>query len=76
MPLEQLFYIAQILAAVGVILSLGFIGVQIKANTAALERSQHNSTTAQWTVIRMAVVEHREIAQLRTARDSNWWRSA
>ena len=47
MPLEQLFYIAQILAAVGVILSLGFIGVQIKANTAALERSQHNSTTAQ-----------------------------
>lgn len=56
MTLEQLFYFAQILAA--------------------LERSEHNSTTAQWTVIRMAVVEHREIARLRTARDSNWWRSA
>jgi hypothetical protein len=67
MTLEQIFYLAQIVAAVGVILSLGFIGVQIKANTAALERSEHNSTMAQWTVIRMAVVEHREIAQLMTA---------
>ena len=67
MTLEQIFYLAQILAAVGVIVSLGFIGVQIKANTAALQRSEHNSTMAQWTVIRMAVVEHRELAQLMTA---------
>ena len=67
MTLEQIFFLAQIVAAVGVIVSLGFIGVQIKANTAALERGEHNSTMAQWTVIRMAVVEHRDIAELMTA---------
>jgi hypothetical protein len=29
MPLEQVFYVAQIVAAAGVILSLGFVGIQI-----------------------------------------------
>ena len=67
MTLEQIFYIAQILAAVGVIVSLGFIGMEIKANTAALQRTEHNSTMSQWTVIRMAIVEHRDIAELMTS---------
>jgi len=67
MTLEQIFYVAQILAAVGVIVSLGFIGVQIKANTAALQRNEHNSTMSQWTVVRMAIVENRDIAELMTA---------
>ncbi len=66
MTLEQVFYLAQIVAAVGVILSLGFIGLQIKGNTAALQRAEHNSTMSQWTVIRMAMVEHRDIAELMT----------
>jgi hypothetical protein len=63
MTLEQAFCLAQIVAAVGVIVSLGFIAVQIRANTAALQRSEHNSTMAQWTVIRMAIAEHRDIAE-------------
>ncbi len=67
MTLEELFYLAQIIASVGVIVSLGFIAVQIKANTAALQRSEHNSTMAQWTVIRMAVARNRDIAELMTA---------
>lgn len=67
MTLEQLFYFAQIVASVGVIASLGFIAVQIRANTAALQRSEHNSTMAQWTVIRMAVAQNRDIAELMTA---------
>jgi hypothetical protein len=67
MTLEQLFYLAQIVASVGVIASLGFIGMQIRANTAALQRSEHNSTMAQWTVIRMAIAQHRDIAELMTA---------
>jgi hypothetical protein len=67
MTLEQLFYLAQIVASVGVIASLGFIAVQIRANTAALQRSEHNSTMAQWTVIRMAVAQNRDIAELMTA---------
>lgn len=67
MTLEQSFYLAQIVASVGVIVSLGFIAQQIRANTAALQRSEHNSTMAQWTVIRMAVVRDRGIAELMTA---------
>ena len=67
MTLEQVFYLAQIVASVGVIVSLGFIGVQIRANTAALQRSEHNSTMTQWTVIRMAIAQHRDIAELMTA---------
>ncbi len=66
MTLEQIFYIAQILAAVGVIVSLAFIGLEIKANTAALQRNEHNSTMSQWTVIRMTIVKHRDIAELMT----------
>jgi len=67
MTLEQWFYLAQIAAAVGVVASLAFIGVQIKANTIALQRSEHNSTMAQWTVIRMAIVENRDLAQMMCA---------
>ena len=67
MTLENSFYLAQIVASVGVIVSLGFIGVQIRANTAALQRSEHNSTMAQWTVIRMAIARNRDIAVLMTA---------
>lgn len=67
MTLEQVFYLAQIVAAVGVIASLGFIGLQIKANMPALQRGEHNSTMTQWTVIRMAIVQPREVAELMTA---------
>ena len=67
LTLEEIFYLSQIVASVGVIVSLGFIAVQIRANTAELQRSEHNSTMAQWTVIRMAIAQHREIAALMTA---------
>lgn len=67
MSLEQIFYITQIVASVGVLLSMVFIGLQIRQNTSALYRNEHNSTMAQWTVIRMAVAEHRELAEFMTA---------
>jgi len=67
MTLEELFYLAQIIASIGVIVSLGFIAAQIQANTAALQRSEHNSTMTQWTVIRMAIAQQRDIARLMTA---------
>ena len=50
MSFEQLSYLAQIVASVGVIVSLIFVGLQIKHNTGALQRNEHNSTMAQWTV--------------------------
>ena len=66
MPFEQLSYLAQIVASVGVIASLIFVGLQIKHNTGALQRNEHNSTMAQWTVIRQAIAGNRDIAELMT----------
>ena len=67
MSLEQLAYVAQIAGSVGAIVSLVFVGLQIRANTAALQRNEHNSTMAQWTVIRMTIARNRDIAELTTA---------
>ena len=67
MSLEQWSSLAQIIASVGVIVSLIFVGLQIKHNTGALQRDEHNSTMAQWTVIRQAIAENRDIAELMTA---------
>src|ERR1043166_3540341 len=59
--------ISQLVAAVGVVLSLLFVGLQIKQNTRALQRTEHNSTMEQWTVIRQAIAQNRDIAELMTA---------
>src|SRR5436190_4763487 len=67
MSFEQLSYLAQIVASVGVISSLIFVGLQIKHNTGALQRDEHNSTMAQWTVLRLAIAGNRDIAELMTA---------
>jgi hypothetical protein len=67
MSFEKLSYLAQIVASVGVIVSLIFVGLQIRQNTGALQRNEHNSTMAQWTVIRMAIAKDRDIAELMTA---------
>lgn len=67
MTLEQISYLAQTVGSVGVVVSLIFVGLQIRQNTAMLYRNEHNSTMAQWTVIRMAIAEHRDIAELMTA---------
>ena len=67
MSFEQLSYLAQIVASVGVIVSLIFVGLQIRQNTGALQRNEHNSTMAQWTVIRQAIAGNRDIAELMTA---------
>ena len=67
MSFEQLSSLAQIVASVGVLVSLIFVALQIKQNTGALQRNEHNSTMAQWTVIRQAIAGNREIAELMTA---------
>lgn len=67
MSLEQISYVAQIAGSAGVIVSLVFVGLQVRQNTAALTRNEHNSTMAQWTVIRSAIFENRDIAELMTS---------
>ena len=64
---DAIVALSQIVAAVGVILSLIFVGFQIRQNTRALQRAEHNSTMEQWTVIRQAIAQHRDIAELMTA---------
>jgi hypothetical protein len=66
MSFEQISYLAQIVASVAVVLSLMFVALQIKQNTGALQLNEHNSTMAQWTVIRMAIAGNRDIAELMT----------
>src|ERR1700741_4677509 len=67
MTFEQLSYLAQIVASLALIASLIFVALQIKQNTGALQRTEHNSTMAQWTVIRMAIAGNRDIAELMTS---------
>ena len=66
MSLEHAFFVSQIIASVAIVASLIFVGLQVRDNTTALQREEHNSTMAQWTVIRMAVAKHRDIAELMT----------
>src|SRR5947209_2607011 len=67
MSFEKISYLTQIIASLGVIASLIFVALQIKQNTSALQRSEHNNTMTQWTVVRMAIAKHRDIAELMTA---------
>lgn len=67
MSLEQLSWLAQVIGSVGVIFSLIFVGLQIRQNTGALQRNEHNSTMSQWTVIRQGIVSNRDVAELMTA---------
>jgi len=66
MSIEQISALAQIVASVGVIVSLVFVGLQIRQNTGALQRTEHNSTMEQWTVLRQAIAQNREVAELMT----------
>ena len=67
MSFEQISYLAQIVASIGVVVSLIFLASQIKHNTDALQRNEHNSTMEQWTVLRQAIAQNRDIAELMTS---------
>src|SRR6059058_2296612 len=64
---DAIVAISQLVAAVGITLSLVFVGLQVRQNTAALQRNEHNSIMAQWSVIRMAIAGNRDVAELMTA---------
>ncbi len=66
MSLEHLFFLSQIIASIAVVASLIFVGREVKENTIALQRNEHNSTMQQWTVVRQAIASNREVAELMT----------
>jgi hypothetical protein len=67
MTLEHAFYVSQIIAAVALVVSLVFVGREIRESTLALQRGEHNSTMEQWTVIRMAIAKNEDLAELMTS---------
>jgi hypothetical protein len=67
MTLDEWSSLAQVLGSVGVVVSLVFVGLQVRHNTTAIARNEHNNTMAQWTVVRMAIAQNRDIAELMTA---------
>ena len=64
MSLQDFTNIFEIFASVGVIVSLVFVGYQMRQNTNQLERSENNSTMAEWSAIRMTLVNNRDVARL------------
>ena len=64
---DAIVAISQLVAAVGITLSLVFVGLQVRQNTAALQLNEHNSTMTQWSVTRMAIARDRDLAELMTA---------
>jgi len=66
MSLAEWSNLAQVIGSIGVVVSLIFVGLQVRQNTGALQRNEHNSTMEQWTVIRMAIAKNRDIAELMT----------
>ena len=64
MSLEHIFFLSQIIAAIAIVVSLVFVGKEIRENTQAVQRGEHNSTMEQWTVIRMAMAKNRDVAEL------------
>jgi predicted acylesterase/phospholipase RssA len=61
-----LFFLSQIIASIAVVASLIFVGREVRENTTALQRNEHNSTMEQWTVVRQAIATNRDIAELMT----------
>jgi hypothetical protein len=64
MTLEHLFFVSQIIAAAAIVVSLLFVGREIRENTLAIQRGEHNSTMEQWSVIRMALAKNKDLAEL------------
>lgn len=64
MSLADLSAIAQIIAAIAVVASLAFVGVQVRQNTMQLRRGAADSAMAQASAIRLALLTNREVAEL------------
>ena len=62
MQLEQLSYIAEITAAILVIVSLVYVGIQVRQNTAALKLSTAQNLSEDFTDIYLALSQNNDTA--------------
>jgi len=64
MTLEAVTSIAEVIASIGVLVSLIFVGYQYRQHSHLIERGEQNSTMSEWSKIRMAIVENPGVAEL------------
>ena len=64
MELEQIYYIGELIAAVAVISSLLFVGVQMRQNTTALRAQSHHAFTQAINQPNLVVAQSQELAEL------------
>ncbi|MDZ4271123.1 MAG: hypothetical protein U0995_09190 [Erythrobacter sp.] len=61
---EYWAFIAQIVSAVAVVLSLVFVGIQLRDGNRVALRNESNATMAQWSSFRTSIYGDRDTAQL------------
>lgn len=64
MTLEAVTSIAEVIASIGVLISLIFVGYQYRQHSHLIERGEQNATMAEWSKIRMAIVQDPAFAEL------------
>src|SRR5476651_2727091 len=68
MTLSDLASIGSLVSGVAVLITLVFLLIQTRQNTAALLRGEANATQAQASAFRLAIINNREVARLLTVR--------
>jgi hypothetical protein len=62
--LAQMSDAAQAAGTAAVVVSLAYVGLQLRKTRAQLERGEHSATRAQWSAVRMAIVGDPQVAEL------------
>ena len=61
---EYLAFIAQIVSAVAIVVSLVFVGIQLRDGNTVTLRNESNATMAQWTAFRSSIYTDKETAEM------------
>jgi hypothetical protein len=62
--LEEIYYISQIVAVVGIFASLIFVGLQIRQNTRAIKATSHHAITDSFNAINNSILSDPKVARL------------
>jgi hypothetical protein len=54
----------EFVGAIAIVVTLIYLAIQLKQNTSQLQRNEHNTTMAQWSTIRMALAENRDLTEI------------
>jgi hypothetical protein len=61
---ERASHVAQVIASLGVVISLVFVGVQLRQNSEVLARSENTANLAQWQSIRQTLAANGDLAEI------------